>query len=308
MAFRLLDRARMSVSGSPGTGNIALGASVTGYQSFMQAGISNGDTFPYALVDGTNWEYGVATYASAGNQLTRTVSKTSAQTNAPLSLSNKTVISSVVRAEDITQVTTLTGLTDVSAAPSAATNGWYLGWSSTDDDFTLIQPTYAALSGAPAIPTNASFTLEGLGDVSASPGPSTDSYNLTWSEATAKFVLAPPVYGQKYRVGTFMAGTMNANELLAQYAAADTMYLPVGAAGSSAYANTPPSASTTVSIEVAGTVVGTVSWTAGSHAGTFSVATEATVTAGEAVSLVAPASPDAAMADISITLVFSALP
>ena len=83
MVFRILDRAKMSVSGAPGTGNITLGAAVTGYQSFSQAGVLDGDTFAYSAVDGSAWEFGVATYTALTGTLTRTVTTTSAQNASP---------------------------------------------------------------------------------------------------------------------------------------------------------------------------------------------------------------------------------
>ena len=65
MTFRILDRAQMSVTGAPGTGNITLGTNTTGYQTFAQAGLTDQDTFSYVVVDGTSWEYGVGTYTLA---------------------------------------------------------------------------------------------------------------------------------------------------------------------------------------------------------------------------------------------------
>ena len=135
MAYKLLDRARMSVSGTPGTGNITLGTAITGYQSFTQAGINSGDSFAYSLVDGNYWEYGIATYNSVGNQLTRAVSKTSAQNATPLSLSSKTVISAVLRAEDVQASTTLAGLTDVNVTEGAAIDGYALRFQNSSGEW-----------------------------------------------------------------------------------------------------------------------------------------------------------------------------
>lgn len=73
MVFRLLNRAKMSVSGTPGTGTITLGSADIAYQSFAAAGIANLDTVKYLIEDGTAWEIGYGTYTSASTHLARTV-------------------------------------------------------------------------------------------------------------------------------------------------------------------------------------------------------------------------------------------
>lgn len=74
----LHDMARMSVAAAPGTGTIALGSAVNGYQTFAAAGAVNGETFNYNLSDfdsGGNliaWEVGgPATYSASGPSLGR---------------------------------------------------------------------------------------------------------------------------------------------------------------------------------------------------------------------------------------------
>ena len=184
MAYKLLDRAKMSVSGSPGTGNITLGGALAGYQSFSQAGINNGDTFPYCANDGINWEYGIATYISAGNQLSRAVTKTSAQSASPISLSAQTSVSGCVRAEDIQigGVTTfpLENLTDVTIT-SVSTNQ-VIGWNGTK----WVNQTP---SGGGAT------TLSALTDVNVTEGSGINGYSLTWNNATSKWVATNIVAG-----------------------------------------------------------------------------------------------------------------
>lgn len=68
---KAVDRAAMTVSAG-GTGAITLGSAVPKFLSFAAAGIANGDLVSYVIEDGTNWEYGDGTYASAGTTLTRT--------------------------------------------------------------------------------------------------------------------------------------------------------------------------------------------------------------------------------------------
>ncbi|MCX5518432.1 hypothetical protein OSH10_08290 [Kaistia defluvii] len=101
MAFVLKDRVRVN-SATTGTGAIALGAAVANaakgyYRTFAAAGVANGDTVPYLIEDGANWETGIGTYASAGTVLARTaVINNSAGTTAPINLSGSAEVAIVL--------------------------------------------------------------------------------------------------------------------------------------------------------------------------------------------------------------------
>jgi hypothetical protein len=77
----LANRARVTMLSAPGTGPLPLGAAVQGYQSFVAAGILNGQLVSYGLEDGLFWEIGQGTFTTSPRTLTRNTIIASSNSN-----------------------------------------------------------------------------------------------------------------------------------------------------------------------------------------------------------------------------------
>jgi hypothetical protein len=166
--MQLYNLARMTVSGTPGTGDITLGVAATGgYLTFNQAQVPNGARVSYGAKDGSNLEVGRALYNSGTLVLSsREPAITSAGNQTPLNLSSATVISIVALAEDfeerLSPIAQIRGTNDVALAQvEAATralrvtpktlaldDGWVVNHYHAGRNQT-ISLTTASMAGAP---------------------------------------------------------------------------------------------------------------------------------------------------------------
>ena len=126
----LVNRAKMSTS-TTGTGTITLGSAETGYQTFADAGVADGDVVRYVIEDGNDWEIGSGTYTSSGTTLSRTVDESS-NAGAALNLTGSAVVFITAAAGDVFQGELFAENPSSPTAPSATgTNAVAIGSNTT---------------------------------------------------------------------------------------------------------------------------------------------------------------------------------
>jgi hypothetical protein len=119
----LYNMARMTVTGTPGTGTITLNAAVSSFLTFAQAGVPDGTRVAYTIEDGANREKGEGVYTSSGTTLTRATIRNSTNSNAAISATSAAQVLIDPAATDILNKTgdTMTGkLTTLATATGAA--------------------------------------------------------------------------------------------------------------------------------------------------------------------------------------------
>lgn len=102
MPAGLHNMAKMTVSGTPGTGTITLGAAVAQCQTFAAAGVQDQETVSYTAVDANLRENGRGLYSASGATLTR--SPLPAGTS-PVNLSSNAIVWIDNLAEDLQALT-----------------------------------------------------------------------------------------------------------------------------------------------------------------------------------------------------------
>lgn len=92
--------AEMTVTGTPGTGNVTLNAANAPFITFANAGVQNGDVLTVWFRDGNNAEVSEVTYSSSGPTLSGRTVLVSTNSNALVSLTSSAVVGIVTTAFD----------------------------------------------------------------------------------------------------------------------------------------------------------------------------------------------------------------
>jgi len=102
---KLYNLARVTTA-TTGTGTMTLGSAVSGYLTFANAGVSNGEVVTYGIRDGANSEIGMGTYSTAGTTLTRTTvyRSTGAAFTGKITLSGNAIVFITQSAEDLREI------------------------------------------------------------------------------------------------------------------------------------------------------------------------------------------------------------
>lgn len=103
----LVNRAKMTTA-TTGTGTITLGSALDGFQTFTEAGVTNGQTVQYCIEDAANFEIGTGVFTASGTTLTRSVSESSNSDNA-INLSGTAIVFITAVAADLTSNVSITG-------------------------------------------------------------------------------------------------------------------------------------------------------------------------------------------------------
>lgn len=168
---------------------------------------------------------------------------------------------------------------------SAGTNSFQLATTQfvttaiANADSLLAPINSPELTGTPTAPTAASGTN-------------------TTQVATTSFVAA----AKYYDVDGGAIGAITASQLLKQFVSGRTITFPSGLVDSQGYAATAPTDSVTFTITANETNVGTMVFAAGSNTATFTASSAFTLTPGQILTIVGPASADATLATVSFTL------
>lgn len=133
----------------------------------------------------------------------------------------------------------------------------------------------------------------------------TGAVTLTTADITAASgaTLANVAAAKYYDVPGGSAGPVTSSQVLLQHVSVRAITFPANFAGSQAYAAVPPTASTTLTVTVGVTVVGTITIAAGVHSATFASTggTAVAMTANQVLMVTAPASADVTLASLSFT-------
>lgn len=142
------------------------------------------------------------------------------------------------------------------------------------------------------------------GDVRLADGtnwnPASEGFGFVWWDGDGWEPLDSPS-ALSYDVGCYIAGKPTASEKVMRFVTPRVFDLPAAFTGSKGDAATAATAQTDFDVKKGASSIGTIRFSAGAVVATFIAASAVAFAVGDVLSVVAPATPDATLADISIT-------
>ena len=158
---------------------------------------------------------------------------------------------------------------------------------------------YLREDGTWAVPSTSSGSSTLAGDTDVSISSPANNQLLAYINSAAKWENVNwPV-----DLISFYPGAPTASAKVMQAITPQATTFPSGLSGSYAKAGTAATASTTFSITQNGTSIGSINFAASATTGTFTFSSAVTTSAGDVIAIVAPATPDATLADVSVAMV-----
>ena len=112
----------------------------------------------------------------------------------------------------------------------------------------------------------------------------------------------PGATGIRYDICTFYPGIPGAAQLILRWQAPRNVTIVAGATNSQASSDVAATGSTTFTIAINGTPVGTIVWSASGTSGAFTVASQINMVPGDVLTITGPAISDATINDVVVTL------
>lgn len=115
--------------------------------------------------------------------------------------------------------------------------------------------------------------------------------------------MAVPSGANKIELSFFAGGTLTASELLFRHEAARAFTIPAGMTGSRGSSGAAATGTPALSVKKNGVQIGTATWSASGTTATLAMASATAFAIGDILSVTAPGTADATLADVSISIV-----
>lgn len=153
---KFIDRTKMTLTGTAGTGNLTFGSAVSGFQGLAEASVVDGDIVRYTIEDGTSYESGTGTIGLSGGTYTMARAPTSSTlaNNGAITVGASGVVIFTMLAQDVVQY--LADIANVDDTTPA--HGQALTFVSSTNSWAPVSPSggivsvanYAALPASPS--------------------------------------------------------------------------------------------------------------------------------------------------------------